>query len=62
MLIESVLNLDTSNWIYVSDYFSYLIYKGMIIVKTYHPDSRKSKKDFFEKVALPIRELWLNEW
>ncbi|MFN2102385.1 hypothetical protein ABDJ34_05650 [Finegoldia dalianensis] len=61
IFIENILNLDTSSWTYVSDYLSYLIYNDTIIVKTFHPACRKSKKDFFEKVALPIKELWLNE-
>lgn len=61
IFIQDILDLNTSDWTYVSDYFSYLIYKNKIIVRTYHPGSSKSKTDFFEKVALPIKELWLNQ-
>lgn len=61
MLIESVLNLDNNNWIYLSNYLSYLIYKDKLIVKTYHPDSRISKKDLSENVALPIKDILKNK-
>lgn len=29
----------------------------MIIVRTYKPACRKRKKDFFEKIVIPIREI-----
>ena len=61
IFIQDILDLNTSNWTYVSDYFSYLIYKNKIIVRTYHPDSRISKKDLFKNVALPIRDLLNNK-
>ena len=44
MFIENILGLGMSSWTHVSDYFSYLIYNDTIIVKTYHPACRKSKK------------------
>lgn len=60
IFIQDILDLDTSSWTYVSDYLSYLIYNNTIIFKTFHPSCRKRKKDLFENVALPIRDLWMN--
>lgn len=57
IFIEKILDLDTSSWTYVSDYLSYLIYNDKIIVKTFHPACRKSKKELFENIVLPTREL-----
>lgn len=61
IFIKNILNLDTSSWTYVSDYLSYLIYNDTIIVKTFHPACRKRKKDLFENIVLPIREILNNK-
>ena len=61
IFIKNILNLDTSSWTYVSDYLSYLIYNDTIIVKTYHPAFRKSKKDLFENIVSPIRDILNNK-
>lgn len=61
IFIKNILNLDTSSWTYVSDYLSYLIYNDTIIVKTYHPAYRKSKKDLFENIVSPIRDILNNK-
>ncbi|ERT59316.1 hypothetical protein J2S72_000779 [Peptoniphilus koenoeneniae] len=60
--IKNILNLDTSSWTYISDYLSYLTYNDTIIVKTYHPACRKRKKDLFENIVLPIREILNDEY
>ncbi len=57
ILIKNILDLDTSSWTYVSKYLRYLVYDDKLIVDTYHPACRKSKKDLFENIVLPIREL-----
>lgn len=61
IFIKNILNLDTSSWTYVSDYLSYLIYNDTIIVKTYNPACRKSKKDLFENIVSPIRDILNNK-
>lgn len=61
LFIKNILNLDTSSWTYVSDYLSYLIYNDTIIVNTYHPACRKSKKDLFENIVSPIRDILNNK-
>lgn len=61
IFIKNNLNLDISSWTYVSDYLSYLIYNDTIIVKTYHPAYRKSKKDLFENIVSPIRDILNNK-
>lgn len=61
IFIKNILNLDTSSWTYVSDYLSYLIYNDTIIVKTYHSACRKSKKDLFENIVSPIRDILNNK-
>lgn len=61
IFIKNILNLDTSSWTYVSDYLSYLIYNDTIIVNTYHPACRKSKKDLFENIVSPIRDILNNK-
>lgn len=61
IFIKNNLNLDISSWTYVSDYLSYLIYNDTIIVKTYHPACRKSKKDLFENIVSPIRDILNNK-
>ena len=61
IFIKNILNLDTSSWTYVSDYLSYLIYNDTIIVKTYHPACRKSKKDLFENIVSTIRDILNNK-
>lgn len=61
IFIKNILNLDTSSWTYVSDYLSYLIYNDTIIVKTYHPACWKSKKDLFENIVSPIRDILNNK-
>lgn len=59
--IKNILNLDTNSWTYVSDYLSYLTYNDTIIVETFHPACRKSKKDLFENIVLPIRDILNNK-
>lgn len=61
IFIKNILNLNTNSWTYVSDYLSYLIYNDTIIVKTFHPACRKSKKDLFENIVLPIRDILNNK-
>ena len=61
IFIKNNLNLDISSWTYVSDYLSYLIYNDTIIVKTYNPACRKSKKDLFENIVSPIRDILNNK-
>lgn len=61
IFIKNNLILDISSWTYVSDYLSYLIYNDTIIVKTYHPAYRKSKKDLFENIVSPIRDILNNK-
>ena len=61
IFIKNNFNLDISSWTYVSDYLSYLIYNDTIIVKTYHPAYRKSKKDLFENIVSPIRDILNNK-
>lgn len=61
MFIKNILDLDTSYWTYVSDYFSYLMHKDTIIVKIYHPACRKGKKDLFENIVSQTRDILNNK-
>lgn len=61
MFIKNILDLDSESWTYVSKYLRYLIYNDKLIVDTYHPACRKRKKDLFENIVLPIREILNNK-
>ncbi|MGF0096376.1 hypothetical protein ACQRC6_08040 [Peptoniphilus sp. SGI.035] len=61
IFIKNILNLNTSSWTYVSKYLRYLIYNDKLIVDTYHPACRKSKKELFENIVLPIRDILKNK-
>ena len=61
MFIKNILDLDSESWTYVSKYLRYLIYNDKLIVDTYHPACRKRKKDLFENIVLPIRDILNNK-
>ena len=61
MFIKNILDLDSESWTYVSKYLRYLIYNDKLIVDTYNPACRKRKKDLFENIVLPIREILNNK-